>query len=299
MISHGILEGMGLNKQQMQWITGSGLDNNVANISSSDRSISIDFISESLNSQTRVPKMKDLLKKNYNSFITLGIKSEEWLDELIKLNVPTVIVDNLNDKYNYLADQVFIDPHPAFNQLIEYFLNNKINVIHFILGYTSIPAPDNKMNFKEVAKFRNRMMMVDPDSQYRFNIFKRLAEDKGIIIKSEWVHSYQPMDYSMDDIAKIIYEMPGADHPQAVICPGIGNAETIMKYFYQRNEKIFCAGLTNDKYNGPAIPIRVYCENLGLVRIELLLSKMQRPKRGAIRAGVPMELLLNESFIKR
>jgi len=299
MISQGILEGMGLNKQQLQWLPVSELDNNVANISSSDRSISIDFISESLKSQTRVPKMNDLLKKEYNSFITIGIKSEEWLDELIKLNVPTVIIDNLNDKYNYLADQVFIDPHPAFNQMIEYFLDNKIRVVHFVLGYTSIPAPDNSMNIEAVAKFRNRMMMVDPDSQYRFNIFKRLAEEKGIIIKQEWVHSYQPMDYSMEDIAKILFDMTGSDYPQAVICPGISAAETIMKYFYQRNEKIFCAGITNDKYSGPAIPIRVYCENLGLVGLELLLSKMQRPKRCSIRAGVPMELLLKESYINR
>lgn len=299
LISQGILEGAGLPKQQINWLESGKNDNIIGNITSSDRSVSIDFISEPLVSQTRHPKLKELLSKDYNSFITLGIKAESWLDELLGLNMPTVLIDQLSDKYNYLADQVFIDPHPAFYQLFDYFEKSKIKKIHFVMGYTSIPAPSSKMKTDEVAKFRNRMMMIDPDSQYRFNIFKRIAEERGVEIKNEWVHSCQPMDFSTEDIAKKINEMPVKDHPEAIICPSIGSAEVMMKYFYQRNEKIFCAGITNDKYNGPAIPIRVYCENMGLVGLELLLSKIQRPKRMSIRAGVPMELLLNESSIKR
>lgn len=299
LISQGILEGAGLGKQQVNWIDKGEKENVIGRIISTDRSVTIDFISEPLISQTRHPILKELLDTNYNSFIGVGIKSEEWLDELLKLNIPTVLIDQLSDKYNYLADQVFIDPHPAFYQLIDYFEKKKMKRIHFVLGYTSIPAPSSKMKYQEVAKFRNRMMMVDPDSQYRFNIFRRIAEERGIEIKNQWVHSYQPMDYSTEDIAKIINELPVDDHPEAIICPSIGYAETMMKYFYQRGDKIFCAGITNDKYNGPAIPIRVYCENMGLVGFELLLSKMQRPKRVSIRAGVPMELLLNESSIKR
>lgn len=294
LISQGILEGVGLQKKQIEWVKSEKGNNIVGNITSADRSVSIDFISESLESQTRHPKLDEVLVKKYNSFITLGIKSEAWLDELLGLNIPTVLIDLLSDKYNYLADQVFIDPHPAFNQLFDYFQKTKIRKIHFVMGYTSIPAPSSKMKFQEVAKFRNRMMMVDPDSQYRFNIFKRIAEERGFEINKEWVHSYQPMDFSYEDIAKIMNDLPLKDQPEAVICPSIGAAEVTMKYFYQRNKKVFCAGITNDKYNGPVTPLHVYCENMGLVGLELLLSKIQRPKRVSIRAGVPMALLLNE-----
>lgn len=295
LISQGILEGAGLKKDKIEWLKTERKNNVVGNITSEDRSVSIDFISESIESQTRHPNLKEMLAKNYNSFITLGIKSEAWLDELLSLNVPTVLIDLLSDKYNYLADQVFIDPHPAFNQLFDYFQKSKITKIHFVLGYTSIPAPSSKMKSDEVAKFRNRMMMVDPDSQFRFNIFKRIAEERGLEIKNEWVHSCQPMDYTNEDIAKKISDMPLNDQPEAIVCPSIGAAEAMMKYFYQRNKKVFCAGVTNDKYNGPVTPLHVYCENMGLVGLELLLSKIQRPKRVSIRAGVPMALLLEGS----
>ena len=64
LISQGILEGLGLTKSQVNW-QESGVNNNVVvSVSSADKSVSIDFISEPLVSQTRHPILKELVQKD-------------------------------------------------------------------------------------------------------------------------------------------------------------------------------------------------------------------------------------------
>src|SRR5205814_1850341 len=128
-----------------------------------DKSITLIGLGEALSSQVRHPPLEEVTAARLDGVITASIIAEEFLLELQKLRLPLVLADHLNEKFALSADQVFVDPLPAHRAVMRHFAALGLKRIHFVGGFTSIPAPSASMSLEEVAAFRQGRMQIDPD----------------------------------------------------------------------------------------------------------------------------------------
>ncbi|PCJ62548.1 MAG: hypothetical protein COA79_03285 [Planctomycetota bacterium] len=289
-ISQGILNPFNLGLEETLWNKNDSEAFNCAKWLSKNNNIEIEAISELESEQMRRPSIDIIKEKGFDGLLTLGIINDQWLSELINLKIPTVFIDILNQKFDLLADQVYVDPIPGFRKAISYFLKKGLKRIHFVAGYKSIPAPNPGMSHKEVADFRKNKMVVDPDSYLRLAAFRQILDEQGIHPEKDWVHINQPLELNDHDLAIQLLNRDENDIPQAIFCHGIDQAKIIMEEFSKVGRYIYATAITpNLNYGGPVYPIFVNGFEMGSMGIELLISKIQRPNRISFRVGAPMD----------
>jgi DNA-binding LacI/PurR family transcriptional regulator len=116
-------------------------------------------------------------------------------------------------------------------------------------------------------------------------------EECGIKTSDSWSHFDL---YGLEAaLAERLMALPESERPDAVVCHGVGQAETLMKAFAERGLPLLGTGAVEGGYGGPAIPICVDGTELGSTAAELLLWKLHRPQRACLRVGVPMTLVLH------
>lgn len=287
-IARGALSVFGLDRAAPAWDIADPGKPVRAQWDAPERGLRVEALAESSASQVRHPPLEDVRAGGFDGLLTIGIIEPGWLQELLALGVPAVLVDVLDDRFARLADQVYVDPGPGYREAVQHLAGRGCKRIHFVGGFTSIPAPSDGMNHQEVAAFRQGRMQVDPDSYLRLSAYRQALDACGLPAREDWAHFENPFFLKDADLAKRLAGLSETERPDAVICHSILQADTITRAFAARGLRCLAAGTVSDAYAGPALAIRVDGRELGATAAELMISRLQRPGRLACRVGVPM-----------
>ncbi len=287
-ITRGALSVLGLDEMDPQWTSKKEKHVTGLDLKSIERGIRVRVMGESTLSQVRHPPLRMVQKENFDGVLTVGILDPVWLEKVTDLGLPAVLADVSDERFDHRADQVFVDPQSSYREAVGYFVGQGCKRIHFVGGFTSIPAPSAKMSQKEVAEFRKGRMQIDPDSFLRLSAYRQAMDKYGLEVPESFVHFRNPYFVKAEQLAEELALLPEAVRPEAVVCHGQDQAEAMIEVFQRKGLGILAAGTTDQDYEGPALPIRAHGQELGAAAAELLISKLQRPGRLHLRVGVPM-----------
>jgi DNA-binding LacI/PurR family transcriptional regulator len=287
-ITRGVLDALGLDGVQPQWSAAEPRQPTRASWQAADRSVSVEVLAESHFSSVRHPPMNAVQGGGFDGLITVGIINDKFLEKLPALKLPTAFVDYTGERLAKLADQVYVDPFNAYFEAITHLANQGCKRIHFVGGFTAIPAPSEDMSRQEVAEFRQGRMQIDPDSFLRMSAYRQAMHRNNLAVNENWVHFKNPYFHGDQALAAELLALPREDAPDAVICAGISQAETFLELSAINNRKLLAVGVTDRKYAGPALAIRAHGEEMGAAAAELIISQLHRPGRLHHRVGVPM-----------
>lgn len=287
-ITRGLLDALGLGAEEPRWDAAELRQPTRALWQAGDRSVTVEVLAESRYSSIRHPPMNAVQAGAFDGLVTVGVIVDEFLEKIARMGVPAVLVDYTGERFAKLADQVYVDPFNAYHEAVTYLADHGCRQIHFIGGFTAIPAPSEEMSKEEVAAFRQGRMQIDPDSYLRLSAYRQAMHRNNLPVSEKWVHFKNPYFCSDQALAAEILALPREDAPDAVICHGITQAETFIELFAINNRKLMAAGTTNRRYAGPALPIRAHGEEMGATAAELIISQLHRPGRLRHRVGVPM-----------
>ena len=287
-ITRGVLEILGLSAVQPGWPRTGEHEATRAEWTSTTRGITVVGLGEARGEEVKHPPLEEIAAARLDGLITVSIIAQEFLDRLVRLGLPTVLADHLHERFALSADQVFVDPLPAHRAVVCHLAAQGLKRIHFVGGYTALPAPSPEMTSAEVEAFRQGRMQVDPDSFLRMSAWRQGMAECGLDAPERWTHFENPFFVKERELAGRLLALPERERPEAVLCHSLQQAVALQEVFAERGVRLAAAGTTDRGYGGPALAIRAHGREIGAAAAELLISRLQRPGRLRLRVGVPM-----------
>ena len=287
-ITRGLLAAWGLEGIEPEWPRAAQGEPTRARWTSVSRGLTVEALGEAAQTASRRPPLRAVREARYDALAVLSIIEEEWLAALLDLGLPTVIVDFPNERFASRADQVYVDPQPAFRAAVRRLAERGAQRIHFIGGRMSAAPPREEMPVPEVLALQERQTRIDPDSFLRLSAFRAALDEGGLHLPEEAVHFLDFSAASRDALCTRWFALPAERRPDGLVCHSLGQAEAFMGAFAARGAPLLAAAVLDGSYAGPVLPIRIDGQELGRTAAELLSWRLQRPGRPPLRVGVPM-----------
>jgi DNA-binding LacI/PurR family transcriptional regulator len=290
-ITRGAIEAWGLAGVDPVWDRVGEHEPTRATWTSVERGLTVEVIGESLYSRERHPDLNAIRNGRFDGVLTVGVIEEQWLEELLGLNIPTVIVDFPNGKLEALTDAVFVDAWSAYRAAVERFAKKGLKRIHFIGANMTLPAPSANMSQEEFRAYQVGKRRVDPDSYLRLSAFRQAMDECNLEFHENWIHFDWHGKENAVELTARLFAGPESDRPEAVVCHSLTQAQNMMEAFAERGQWLEGAGAT-DKFvsGGAALSIHIDGKRVGEAAASLLVSRLQQPTRPPLRVGVPMRL---------
>jgi DNA-binding LacI/PurR family transcriptional regulator len=254
------------------------------------RGLRVDCLGDPYRSVTRHPPLDSVKQGRFDGLITIGIYDENWLARLLKLGIPTVIVDHPARRFGHLADQVYVDPQTGYGAAVDHYLERGKRRIHFVGQYLWETAPDTKMSWKEWQLYRIGRETVNVDSFLRLTAVRQSLLEHGIELPEQSIHYVSSRPEALSELAEQLMGLPRGERPEVVIAHGIDMVSRLVERFRERGLALEGAGagstreLAEDK---PAVAvIHLQRAELGTVAADLLRARIQRPDRLFLNVGV-------------
>jgi len=287
-MTRGALDAWGVDLSKGEWPRVGERETTKGMWTSVPTGVTVECVGESVYSRERHPELEVISAGRFDGLLSLSIIEESWLEQLLALNIPTVIVDFPNERFRTRADQVYVDALPGYRAAVKHFADRGFRRIHYVGALVHVAAPSKDMKPEDVIAYQAGKQRVDPDSLLRLSAWRMGMDECGLAAPEAWVH-YEFHGHEAR-LAEKILALPPDQRPEAVVCHGVNQAERLMKEFSDRGTVVRGAGATALGYGGPAVPITVDSTELGRTAAELLVWKLHQPRRLALRAGVPMTL---------
>lgn len=254
-----------------------------------ERGISVECIGVSSNSSTRHPPLDSICNTNWDGIMTVSIIEEEWLEKVLNLGIPTVLVDFPRATFDKYADQVYFDSHAGYNKAVHYFAKEGYKRIHFVGREMWVPAPSEDMSPSEWKKYKQGKGRAEPDSLLRLSSFRHAMDELRVSVPDTWIHFEKLMDpKSQKSLQDHLLGLPAKERPQAVVCHQAEDAEILIDAFHAQGIKLEGAGASSEPYTGAAIPIYANPQELGIAAADLLISRIKKPDRPFLNVGIRM-----------
>jgi DNA-binding LacI/PurR family transcriptional regulator len=287
-VTLGILDALGMGGSRPLWPTPRRLEVTRASWTQNARSLTVDCLGQTPGSRARHPSLRVVKAGNYDALLTVSIIEESWLAKLLRLGVPTILVDFPNRRFAFQADQVFADPECAYTQAVGHFLAKGFRRIHFVGCEMARPAPWEGMTGKEwIAWKKGREGRLDPDSLLRLAVYWRAMREAGVDVPKHWIHEALHEPDACEALAEKMLAMGEADRPEAIVCHDLAQCRRILRHFKTKGRALEGTGAFETERNGELM-IRADPEALGAAAAELLAFRLQRPACQPVRMGVPM-----------
>lgn len=295
--ARGALSGWGMEESEAEWRRDRSADESKAIWHSHQRGATVVGLGEGPQSVERAPQLERVAAERFDGLICLSIINEDWLERLMTLGIPTVLVDFPNERFVQRADQVFADPAPAYRKAVRHFASKGYERIHFVGSYITAPAPDPEMTREEWRAFTRTTRRVDPDCYLRQSAYRQAMEECGLPAGEDRIHCIRADAFYGEELGGKLAELPKEQQPQAVVCHGIAQADGAIKAFSERDLELEGVGSTTGPATDRALAVRFDAFELGAVAAELLVSRLQRPERRLLKVGVQMEFISPETTI--
>lgn len=287
-ITRGILETWGIDAVLPVWSKTSEREPTRVTWTSAECAATVEVLGESLLSRTRYPDLQAVKAARFDALITLSIIREEWLQELLALKLPTVIVDFPSNRIAPQADSVFVDGQAAYREAIFEMAAQGLKKIHFLGAKLVVPAPSPEMTPEAVRAFQAGKHQVDPDSYLRLGAWHSAMTECGLEAPDS--HAHFEFYQREAQFAERLLALPPDRQPDGFVCHDHRQAEALCREWAKRGKKILAAGATDTPVAGSAWPILIDGLEVGHAAANLLLWKLRQPERAAMRLGVAMSL---------
>ncbi|MCK6474426.1 MAG: GntR family transcriptional regulator [Planctomycetes bacterium] len=289
-ITRGMLASWGLDRVTPLWSRSSEREPTGAVWTNPARGVTAECLGESVYTRLRHPDLEAVRAGRFDALVSVSIIEEAWLESLLGLGKPTLLVDFPNERFAQRADQVFVDPVPGYRAVVRRFAEEGLRRIHFVGGYMGVPDPTGKMTTEEYIRFQRGRQRVDPDSYLRLSAYRMAIDECGLTAGEEMVHFTWYGPETCRPLVDAWMALPATQRPDALVCHSAGQAEELMAACSERGLYVKAAGCADERYGGPAIGIHADGMELGRAAATLLLGRMHWPDRLPLRVGVPMRL---------
>ncbi len=283
-LTNGILSEWGLFETQPQ-----GLGTRKKNAfrlgwSSPDRGLTVELLSEPLGKQKRYPSVPDVKAGQYDGLITVSIQDEAWLEKVLKLGLPTVLADFSKARFTDKADRVYFDPFDGYSDAVRYFYEQGCKKIHFLGGVEGLPDGKRGKRRTSGTSEKSSANRICLDTYLRLNAYQQEMEACGLSVPDSFIHIGTPTKQMVREICALDEHL----RPDAVVCHGLYQSEQLVEAFTQRGWPLQGAGAAGAPPFRGGFPIMADGRALGAAAAALLVARLQRPERPALRVGVTM-----------
>jgi DNA-binding LacI/PurR family transcriptional regulator len=295
-VVHGFLSELGMTEVPPSFPTVGDDEDTRIIWQSKDHNVSIQCLGEAKLSHARHPSLKGVRDCRFDALATVSIIEDEWLRELLTLNVPTVFSDYAGSDEELEADIVYLDPSSGYRRAARHLTSLNCKRLHFVGSLMSAATPHEIMSDKEWHSDWSARTRVSPDSILRLNAFRSAMEEMATPIESDAIHFARPNSAAMSKLAAQLADLPSDKRPDGVMCHNLDQAECLIADFAKRGLLLQGAGATFRNTYSQSLPIFADARTLGSVSAELLISRLTRPHRPHMRVGVKMlhRLPINE-----
>lgn len=248
-----------------------------------ERGLTVECLGNEWGGRKRAPSLDVVRRAGYDGILTLSILEEAWLQELLDLEIPTVIVDFPTQRLGSRADIVYADPQSGYRDAVDYFVSRGLRKIHFV--GSSVWDPHTRIpDAREANGFRYGKR-TDPDTFLRLSAYHQAMNAHGLEVRENWVH-YQTNEDKL--LAPSLSALPEAERPQALLCHGSHQAERLIGECAVHGLHLEAAGACDQAHPGRTLNIRLDTQGMGAVAGDLLVTRLRQPARPALTVGVRM-----------
>ncbi|MCK6471619.1 MAG: GntR family transcriptional regulator [Planctomycetes bacterium] len=252
------------------------------------RGVTVTAVGESLYSHERHPPLRAIKEAGFDGLTSFSVIEEDWLEDVLALGLPTVLVDFPNERFAPRADQVYADPQTAYRTAVREMVARGARNLHFVGSTMVVAPPSPDMTHAEVVAFQRGKARIDPDTFVRLGAWRAAMEEAGLTAGDDRVHFDWPGEW--EALVEKAAGLPAEQRPQGFVCHNLSQAERLMDMFAARGMPVLGAGASSQPRDGRAWSLFADGEALGRTAAELLLWKIKHPERLPLRVGVPMTL---------
>ncbi|MBI3829512.1 MAG: GntR family transcriptional regulator [Planctomycetes bacterium] len=247
------------------------------------RGLTVECLGSEWNGSDRAPSLEVVRQAGYDAVLTVGIIEEWWLEALLALRIPTVLVDFPTQRFAMQADAVYADPQSAYRSAVDHFIVRGLKRIHFVGA--NVWDPTTKItDASRPAGFRFGKR-IDPDSFLRLSAYRQAMDAHGLPVTDASIH-FQGDEYK--ETAAKLAALPEDKRPEALVCHSAEQAEHLIGACADRGLSLEAAGAHDRPRAGRALNIRLDTRVMGAVAAEILLSRLKQPERPYLNVGVRM-----------
>lgn len=250
------------------------------------RGLMIDCLGEPIETAERHPSLEDVRAGRYDALISIGVIEAGWIGELLELGLPTVIVDFPNAPFHTRADLVFADAYGGYQSAIQYLIAQGLRRIHYVGARKWVPSKPGE-SVKKWARTRSQMRL-DPDCLLRLNAYRQGMDVTGLGAQDDWVHFCLANERGQEELVDSLMAMEIEHRPEALVCQDVGMANAMIERCGRRGLHLLGVGASSLPHPGPSLGITLDGEEMGRVAAELVLARLERPKRPYLNVGVRM-----------
>lgn len=291
-MTRGALRAWGLDDTEPDWPAVKHGRPTRGRWNASARGASAECLGEALVHGMLRPPLAAVRAGKFDGLMTLGIVDDAWIEKVLALGQPAVLVDYPGDRFTDRADRVYADALPGYRAAVAQLAKQGARRIFFLGGLVGAPAPYALMSSAELVDYRKRHTVLDPDSILRQHAYRVGMQDCGLPLREDWMMQARSSGRELEDFARGLAAQPDAERPDAVVCFTREQANAVIRIFAERGLKLLGAGATDRTDAALALGIHVDGEKLGETAAALLLARLQQPERPYLRVGVPMKLIL-------
>ena len=255
------------------------------------RGCCVEVLGEELSVVVGHPPLSAVRAARLDGILTININNQAWLDKLLDLNIPAVLVDFPNAELSSRADQVYFDPLPAYRATVHTMAARGLRRIHFTGCWTHKP-PEVDDKGRRIGPKRDEFDMAnarpDPDNFLRKAAWRQAMDEAGLSCPDEWGHMTWYRGKPVQELAEQLAALPPDKRPEAMVCHGIEQAEIFIEVFRARGLPLEAAGVTTGLHRHTAWSIFADQNRLGSLAAELLLRRIRVPTSDFLREGMAM-----------
>jgi DNA-binding LacI/PurR family transcriptional regulator/DNA-binding transcriptional regulator YhcF (GntR family) len=287
-ILRGLLELWGLQCATVSYFQGTLSDPTRATWTLRERGVTVEALGRSIESGQSHPPLQPIRDGKYDAIISLGIITDAWLESLLSLGTPVILVDYPGDRFCDRADTVYVDPLGGYRKAVAWLATQSYRRIHF-LGYkVSVSPPSSNLTEDQAREFRTAHKQHDPDSLLRTHAFRVAMEEAGLPIAEKAMHVLSNKKTQFADMSAQLLALPEEERPEVLVCAALEQARDITQAFRERNLPLLAIGAHFVDSVPGAMMIKVDCAALGEAAATLALSRLTRPERPHLRVGINM-----------
>ncbi|PCJ58632.1 MAG: hypothetical protein COA79_12800 [Planctomycetota bacterium] len=296
-ITHKILSALDLELNDTDWTPRMESQSTQCSWQNNSGNIQVTCMGDPLHSHVCHPRIEDVKGANFDVIISICIENDLWLKELIDTGIPVILVDFAKEIFRTKADQIFFDPVPGYSDAVHYFASKGFTRIHFIGAKTPCPAPTDEMGRDEWHEYRLKKYNINPDSVLRLSAFRHAMHECGLPPIKDCVHHEFHRVKSLTNLANQLVSLPKNKRPEVVICHSDYHAEVISNVFTESGISLNSIGAFYDSMEGVEYCIYADLNIMAQATAELVISRLNRPKRVPFRLAVPMFFKNNKEQI--
>lgn len=290
-VCRGILSEWGAAETAPTWHARGKAKTTRAEIRQPRRGLMVEILGEPTDSAERCPPIEDVEQGRFDGLISVGIIEIQWLENVLALGLPMVIVDFPSAPFHTQADLVFADAVGGYVTAVQDLVARGAKRIHFVGQRKWLPSKTGE-SIRRWRKTRSQTRL-DPDGLLRLNAYRQGLDIAGIAVRDEWIHFAQANERGQEELLDRFFSFTADERPDALVCQDLHSANILIQKCGVRGLSVLGAGACSEPTSGPALPILLDGEEMGRVAAELLLGRLQRPKRPFLNVGVRMTFYNN------